>query len=98
MIIGVDFEHEDQQRRRVDSDSLISPSQRFWSLVQVSWACIIHGIGRLHGCLEMRLYASWLMDSLSTAFEQRYGINWRANEHIWGKQKFISEPEKRLQI
>mgnify|MGYP007075858054 CR=1 FL=1 len=32
IIIGVDFEQEDQRRRRVGSDSLISPSQRFWSV------------------------------------------------------------------
>ena len=96
MIIGVDFEHEDQQRRRVDSDSLISPSQRFWSLGP--------SIMGLHNTWDWK--ASWLLRDedytqaglwthLSTAFEQRYRINWRANEHIWGKQEIHFRTRKK---
>lgn len=88
IIIGVDFEQEDQRRRRVGSDSLISPSQRFWSVGP--------SITGLHTKWDWK--ASWMLreedysyDGMwvpnSSAIEQRYQVNWRANEHILGKQE-----------
>ena len=88
MIIGIDFEQEDQRRRRVGSDSLISPSQRFWSVGP--------SITGQHTKWDWK--ASWMLreedysyDGMwapnSSAIEQRYQVNWRANEHIWGKQE-----------
>jgi len=88
IIIGVDFEQEDQRRRRVGSDSLISPSQRFWSVGP--------SITGLHTKWDWK--ASWMLreedysyDGMwvpnSSAIEQRYQVNWRANEHIFGKQE-----------
>ena len=88
IIIGVDFEQEDQRRRRVGSDSLISPSQRFWSVGP--------SITGLHTKWDWK--ASWMLreedysyDGIwvpnSSAIEQRYQVNWRANEHILGKQE-----------
>ena len=88
IIIGVDFEQEDQRRRRVGSDSLISPSQRFWSVGP--------SITGLHTKWDWK--ASWMLreedysydgrwSPNSSAMEQRYRVNWRANEHIWGKQE-----------
>ena len=96
MIIGVDFEQEDQQRHRIDSDSLISPSQRFWSLGP--------SIMGLHNTWDWK--ASWMLrdedyaqaglwTSHSTAFEQRYQINWRANEYIRGKQEIHFRTRKK---
>ena len=88
IIVGVDFEQEDQRRRRVGSDSLISPSQRFWSVGP--------SITGLHTKWDWK--ASWMLreedysyDGMwvpnSSAIEQRYQVNWRANEHILGKQE-----------
>ena len=88
IIIGVDFEQEDQRRRKVGSDSLISPSQRFWSVGP--------SITGLHTKWDWK--ASWMLreedysyDGMwvpnSSAIEQRYQVNWRANEHILGKQE-----------
>lgn len=87
-IIGVDFEQEDQQRRRVGTDSLISPSQRYWSI----------GPSMMGQHTKWDWKASWMLREEdythaglwapnSSAFEQRYQIHWRANEHVWGKQE-----------
>ena len=35
------------------------------------------------------------MDSPQYCFEQRYGINWHANEHIWGKQEIHFRTRKK---
>lgn len=88
IIIGVDFEQEDQRRRRGGTDSLITPSQRFWSV----------GPSIMAQHTKWDWKASWMLreedDSYtglwtpsSTAIEQRYQVNWRANEHFWGKQE-----------
>ena len=88
IIIGVDFEQEDQRRRRVGSDSLISPSQRFWSVGP--------SITGQHTKWDWK--ASWMLREEdysydgrlapnSSVIEQRYQVNWRVNEHIWGKQE-----------
>ena len=87
-VIGIDFEQEDQRRRRVGSDSLISPTQRFWSVgpsitgQHTKWDWKASWMHRE----EDHSYEGRLVPS-SSAMEQRYQVNWRVNEHIWGKQE-----------